>query len=97
MPVTDEERIKKIGKAISPITHVTADSAPTLIIHGDADKLVPIQQAESIIARLKEAGVPTKLVTKPGTSHGWARMDKDLLTLVDWFDIYLAKKKQSAN
>ena len=56
MVIADEERRKEIGKTISPITHVTKDSAPTLIIHGDADKLVPIQQAEVIIAKFKEGG-----------------------------------------
>ena len=42
---TQTERLE-IGRRISPINHVTPDDPPTLIIHGDADKLVPIQQAE---------------------------------------------------
>ena len=69
--IADEERRKEIGKQISPIYHVTKDSAPTLIIHGDADKLVPIQQAEVIIAKFKECGVPCELVVKKGGGHGW--------------------------
>jgi acetyl esterase/lipase len=91
VPITDENRILEIGRAISPVYHVTKDSPPTLIIHGDADKLVPIQQAEIIIEKLKEAGVPCELVTKKGAEHGWGGMDKDLVTLADWFDKYLAK------
>ena len=43
-----KKRSSEIGQAISPITHVTADDPPTLIIHGDKDFLVPIQQAESM-------------------------------------------------
>src|SRR5206468_11140135 len=39
--IADEERIKELGRSISPITHVSADDPPVLIIHGDADKLVP--------------------------------------------------------
>ena len=77
---------------VSPLYHVTKGSAPALIIHGDADKLVPIQQAELIIAKFKDAGVPCELVVKKGAGHGWAGMDKDLPTLADWFDKYLAKK-----
>ena len=42
-----------------------------MIIHGDADLLVPIQQAELILDKLKQDGVPTKLVVKKGASHGW--------------------------
>lgn len=91
-PITDMEKRKEWGKKISPIYHVNKDSAPTLIIHGDADKLVPIQQAELIIAKLKENNVPCELVTKEGKQHGWAGMEKDIVTIADWFDKYLAKK-----
>ena len=90
--ITDEDRRRAIGKEISPIYHVSADDAPTLIIHGDADKLVPIQQAEIMIRKLKEAGVPAELVVKPGAGHGWRGMDKDMTTIADWFDRYLKKK-----
>ena len=89
--VQDETRRREIGKQISPFYHAGKDSAPTRIIHGDADKLVPIQQAEIMIARLKEAGVPADLVVKKGAGHGWAQMDKDIPILADWFDQYLLK------
>jgi acetyl esterase/lipase len=91
--ITDEERITELGRRISPITHVTPDDPPTLIIHGDADKLVPIQQAETLLAKLEEAGVPTKLVVKPGAKHGWENTEKDMQTVVDWFDVHLTKKE----
>jgi acetyl esterase/lipase len=94
--ITDEARRREIGRKISPVYHVTKESAPTLIIHGDADKLVPIQQAEEIMNRLKEAGVPAKLVVKPGAGHGWKGLDKDMATLADWFDRYLEKKEPAA-
>ncbi len=87
--ITDEAKILEIGKKISPINHVSSDDPPTLIIHGDADKLVPIQQAELIVAKLKDAGVEAKLVVKPGASHGWAGLDKDISILADWFDSHL--------
>ena len=93
--ITDEAKIQELGRKISPITHVTAESPPTLIIHGDKDFLVPIQQAESIIAKLKEANVPAELVVKPGKAHGWEGQDKDVPTLLDWFDKYLQKKPKS--
>lgn len=89
--ITDEGKRLAIGKQISPAYHVTKDSAPALIIHGDADKLVPIQQAELIIARYKEAGVPCELVVKKGAAHGWIGIDKDLTLIADWFDKKLAK------
>jgi acetyl esterase/lipase len=89
--ITDEKKRQEIGRQISPIYHVSRESAPTLIVHGDADQLVPIQQAETIIAKLKEAGVPAELVVKAGAGHGWMGMDKDMPTLANWFDKYLKK------
>jgi dipeptidyl aminopeptidase/acylaminoacyl peptidase len=79
----------KYGKEISPIYHVTPKLPPTLIVHGDADKLVPIQQAESFLAKAKEAGVATKLITKPGKAHGWPDTTEDLKAMADWFDLHL--------
>jgi acetyl esterase/lipase len=89
--ITDQAKRKEIAKQISPVYHVTKDSAPALIVHGDADKLVPIQQAELICAKYKEAGVPCELMVKPGAGHGWAGMDKDIKYLADWFDKHLTK------
>src|SRR5262249_42987077 len=85
-PITDEAKILKIGVDISPIYHVTAKSPPTLIIHGDADVLVPIQQAEAIVAKFKEAGVDAELVVRKGAGHGWFDMQADMVAWADWFD-----------
>jgi acetyl esterase/lipase len=90
--VTDLEKIRAITRQISPAAHVTARSAPTLLIHGDKDGLVPIQQSEWILTKLKEAGVPAELVVKKGAGHGWPGIDRDLHTLADWFDRYLTKE-----
>ncbi len=87
--VSDPDRLRAIGREISPITHVTADDAPTLILHGSADTLVPLQQSEAIVARLKEAGVDAKLVVKPGAGHGWLGMGGDMASIADWFDAHL--------
>ena len=81
---------QKLGREISPIYFVTAQTVPTLIIHGDADKLVPVQQAQSWVARATEAGVEAKLIVKPGAAHGWVGMEKDMVAIVDWFDAHLA-------
>jgi acetyl esterase/lipase len=88
-PITDEEKILEIGRRICPVNHVSADDPPTLIIHGDADQLVPIQQAELVLEKLKAAGVETKLVVKKGAAHGWPDLLKDLTVIADWFDAHL--------
>lgn len=92
VPITDEARVNEIGKQISPVYHVTADDPPTMIIHGDADLLVPIQQAQSIMAKFEEVKVPHELVVKPGAAHGWKDWPKDTVAFADWFDKYLKKR-----
>ncbi len=92
VPITDQKQVLEIGRSISPVTHVTKDDAPTLILHGDADKLVPIQQAERIMAKFKEAGVPAELVVKPKAAHGWPKLDADMATIADWFDKHLGRR-----
>jgi acetyl esterase/lipase len=87
--VTDKDRVRAIQKAHSPIYHVTARSAPTLIFHGDKDELVPVQQSEVFVARLKESGVPAKLVVKKGAGHGWLTMRSDTRPMTDWLDQHL--------
>jgi acetyl esterase/lipase len=91
VPITDEKRVLEIARQISPVNHVSKDDPPTLVIHGDADTLVPIQQAELLIGKLKEAGVPAELVVKHGAGHGWATLGFDMSTLADWFDKYIGK------
>ena len=89
VPVTDPVRLEEIARQISPVYHVTPDDPPTLIIHGDKDRLVPLQQSELIVDKLKKAGVDTKLIVKPGAGHGWLTLGQDSLAFLDWFDAHL--------
>jgi acetyl esterase/lipase len=46
----------ELGRAISPIYFVTSKLPPVVIVHGDADVVVPLQQSESFAAKAKEVG-----------------------------------------
>jgi len=59
-----------LAKSANPITHVTKNDAPFLIVHGDNDPLVPLSQSEILHAALKKAGVATELVVFPKAGHG---------------------------
>ncbi len=78
-----------LGREISPIYFVTSNLPPVLILHGDADKLVPIQQAEDFVAKAVQVGATAKLVTKPGGQHGWPDILQDMNVLATWFDTHL--------
>jgi acetyl esterase/lipase len=93
VPVTDPAKLREIARKNSPIAHVSADDAPTLIYHGDADTLVPLQQSESIVEKLKAAGVDANLVVKKGSGHGWLSMGRDMEAFADWFDSHLKGAK----
>lgn len=91
--VTDPAKIDAIGRAVSPIAHVTPDDPPTLIIHGDRDTTVPFQQAEVLVARLREVGVEAKLIPKPGIGHGtFPKQERDIAVIAEWFETHLLKR-----
>ncbi len=54
----------------SPVTYVSKDSAPFLIMHGDRDNTVPPGQSDELAAALKKAGVEVALVVVQGNGHG---------------------------
>lgn len=83
-----EEQVKGL-RDLSPISHASSDDAPTLILHGDQDELVPYEQAPRFIAKLKEQGVAAELITRPGAHHTWPTMGADFAIAADWFDKYL--------
>lgn len=57
--------------AASPVTYVTAKAPPTLIIHGEADHLVPVSQGAELAARLRAASADVTYRPLPGLDHGF--------------------------
>ena len=67
-PVIDKQ---DVAKEASPVTYVSAQSAPTFIIHGDHDPIVPVQQSIEFHDALKKAGADSTLVIVKGGGHGF--------------------------
>ena len=66
--------LEEMGEAYkkgSPVTHVDKGDAPTLIIQGTKDHLVPHSQAYVMIDALTKAGVPGRAEILVGSGHGW--------------------------
>jgi acetyl esterase/lipase len=81
----------------SPVHYVTKDDPPFLLMHGDADPIVPIKHSEVMEQALKTAGVPTKFLRVAGAGHGptfsGATNPPDYLgEMVRWLEIYLKVK-----
>lgn len=66
----------KKGAAVSPITYVSKDSAPILILHGTHDALVPYAQSVEFADALGKAGANVVLQKLPGSGHGGAAFDR---------------------
>jgi acetyl esterase/lipase len=81
-------------RSISPIDQVTVDDPPLLLIHGDKDKTVPLQQSEVMQTCYQEAELPVELIVHPGGGHSWwpGIMD-DYAAVTSWLDRYLKPGK----
>jgi acetyl esterase/lipase len=88
---TDAEVAEKLTQ-ISPARLVTPQSPPFLLIHGDADTAVPLQQSRRMLAALQQAGVPAELIVKKGGGHPWPTIHEEVQVLADWFDKHLGAK-----
>ncbi len=64
------EEDQDIYKQASPLTHLTKDDPPTLILHGTIDDLVPISQADKLAAGLKKQNIPVQYERLKGWPHG---------------------------
>ncbi len=55
----------------SPVTYTTVDDPPFLMLHGEKDALVPIEQSEILLAALQSVGVPAELVPVVNAGHSF--------------------------
>lgn len=80
-----QENKDKVAKA-NPITYVTKDAPPFLIMHGDMDPLVPTNQSELLNDALKKAKVDVTFFVVKGAKHGFRGPELDKMV-----DDFLAK------
>jgi len=82
--------LQKQLREISPIYFVAKGSPPLLLIHGDSDRTVPLQQSQVMQTKYKELNLPVKLIVEPGGGHSyWPGIAKDYKEVWSWFDRYL--------
>jgi acetyl esterase/lipase len=88
----DPEENKAQARKASPMTYVSKDAAPFLIMHGDQDKTVPISQSETFAAALKKAGADATFVVVKGGKHGGALFTnaESMKLIEDFFAKHLA-------
>ena len=75
-----------LAKLASPVFHVDRDDPPLLMIHGDQDPQVPINQSHELHGRYKELGLTADLEVVHGGAHGGPQFyDANRIELVERF------------
>jgi acetyl esterase/lipase len=85
-PLTEAEAAQ-----YSPIRFVSPGAAPSLIVHGDADPVVPMVEGETMHGALTRAGVPASFLRIEGAGHGFegAALERVNSAMVRWFERHL--------
>ena len=90
----DVAKLTELARQISPALLVETKQPPFLIIHGDADPLVPLHQSEMLVEALKKQGGSAELIVKKGGGHPWFTIHEEVKVMADWFDKQLVKKHE---
>jgi len=82
------------AQAISPLLHVSPDDAPTLLLAGAKDELVPIDQSQRMQKAFDEQKVANKYVEYPDAGHGFGPkvLEQAVGEMVGWFEQHLKKQ-----
>ncbi|MDA0658831.1 MAG: alpha/beta hydrolase [Planctomycetota bacterium] len=66
----DPESRADLARLASPVEHVSADDPPLLLIHGDQDPQMPIQQSHELHGKYKGVKRPVQFEVVHGGKHG---------------------------
>lgn len=80
------EEIQTMARAISPLHRVNKPTIPFLLIHGDADEVVPLSHSQKLVDAIKAEGGSAELIVKAGGGHPWLTIPNEVAIMADWFD-----------
>jgi len=69
----DEDR--EFLESISPINNIEAIESPLFVLHGANDPRVPVGEAEQIVERAREQGVPVRKLIFDDEGHGFSKLE----------------------
>jgi len=78
------QNMDKAAKA-SPVSYVSEDDPPILLVYGFRDIVVPPHQGEYFHCLLRGAGVDSQLVLIPGAGHTLAEYPTSTEAIVEFF------------
>ncbi len=80
-----------LAREASPMYHVNAGDPPTMLLHGESDKIVPVEQSVLLSKKLKSKSVPTLLTVTDG-GHAFRLYPDKVDDLIRFFDSVPALK-----
>jgi dipeptidyl aminopeptidase/acylaminoacyl peptidase len=87
--IAPKAQAQAVYRERSPIHHTDALTRPMIFFQGLDDKVVPPQQSETMVAALRERGVPVAYLTLEGEGHGFRKADSVVRTLEAELAFYL--------
>lgn len=81
---------------VSPLVHVSADDPPTLLVHGEEDHNVPVENSRRLYAALTEMKVDAKLLVIAGADHGFGNPEhqsRATAAMLRWFEQHLTPEQ----
>lgn len=80
-----KDKVAEICRKNSPINYVSQNSVPTLILHGDEDKIVPIRQSQKFSRLLTQNGVDNQFIAMSGLGHDFQNCtDSDIEAITEY-------------
>jgi len=81
-----QAELQEMARAISPVHRVGKPALPFLLIHGDADQVVPLSHSQKLVKAIQDADGSAELIVKQGGGHPWLTLPIEVALMADWFD-----------
>jgi dipeptidyl aminopeptidase/acylaminoacyl peptidase len=88
----DPEKDRVVYEGSSPLKYIRNEHVPLLVLQGERDIRVPIEEAQQVVAILKKEGRVVDAVYYPEEGHGFIKREHqidELTRSVEWFERYL--------
>jgi acetyl esterase/lipase len=81
-----QAELQEMARSISPVHRVGKPALPFLLIHGDADQVVPLSHSQKLVKAIQDADGSAELIVKQGGGHPWLTLPVEVALMADWFD-----------
>jgi acetyl esterase/lipase len=87
--ITNQQQIETIARQLSPLNVVHKQFPPTLIVYGNKDSFIPIQQSQLLAAKLTVHGITHTTIVEQGGEHDALTITNNINATIAWFNTHL--------